>query len=428
MAGVGMANEEHLEILKSGSEVWNRWRRENPGSTIDLRGAYLPGADLGNANLEGVSLQHAKLQNSNLRMARLQDSKAWEAHLQGTDLQGANLREANLLGAELSGADLQGADLHGSSFESAGLQKANLQRADLGSANFQYADLEGAVLAKAKLQRTDFGGANFQGASLQEADFQGAKLQGVDFQEADLHGAILNKTLLVSVLNLVQAKNLETCWHWEPSSLDQLTLELAQGQLPRTFLKGCGLTNWEILNARLHDPNLRADEVTDIGYEIINLRTKGPIQVNSLFISYSREDAAFMEFIEKKLDADGIRSWRDVHHMTAGPVEQQIEQAIDLNGTVLLVLSENSLGSRWVEWEVERADERQRESLKQGKNTHVLCPIDIDGTWEKAKWPGPLMNQIKKYHILDYSKWEEGRGVEDEYSKLRAGIARYYSS
>jgi len=25
-----MANEEHLEILDQGVEVWNKWRKENP--------------------------------------------------------------------------------------------------------------------------------------------------------------------------------------------------------------------------------------------------------------------------------------------------------------------------------------------------------------------------------------------------------------
>lgn len=32
-----MANQEQLEILKQGVEVWNRWREENPEVRPELR-------------------------------------------------------------------------------------------------------------------------------------------------------------------------------------------------------------------------------------------------------------------------------------------------------------------------------------------------------------------------------------------------------
>lgn len=31
-----MANPEHVEILKQGVDVWNRWREENPEVVPDL--------------------------------------------------------------------------------------------------------------------------------------------------------------------------------------------------------------------------------------------------------------------------------------------------------------------------------------------------------------------------------------------------------
>jgi len=36
-----MANQEQLDILKQGVEVWNEWRAENLGVHIDLREADL---------------------------------------------------------------------------------------------------------------------------------------------------------------------------------------------------------------------------------------------------------------------------------------------------------------------------------------------------------------------------------------------------
>jgi hypothetical protein len=41
-----VANEKHVEMLRSGVEVWNRWRDQNPEVIPDLSGADLRGADL----------------------------------------------------------------------------------------------------------------------------------------------------------------------------------------------------------------------------------------------------------------------------------------------------------------------------------------------------------------------------------------------
>ena len=281
-------------------------------------------------------------------------------------------------------------------------------------------------------QEADLQGANFWGAKLEEANLQGANLQGVKLQNvnlrrANLQGAVLFRTLFAALGSLAQAKGLEDCDHRGPSSIDQLTLETAHGRLPEAFLKGCGFQDWEILTAKLYDSDLKPFEVTNIGYEVINLRTRGPIFTNALFISYTHADSAFVDFIHKKLDRDGIRSWRDTHDMAAGPLEEQIDAAISANKTVLLVLSRNSMKSDWVEWEVEKARKLHKELKERGENRHVLCPIAIDDSWEKSEWPGPLMTQLKKYNILDFSSWQQD-GAEDAYQKLKRGIATYYDA
>lgn len=385
-----MANEEQLKILKSGVEKWNRWRRENRGR-VDLRGA-----DLRHTNLRDANFQDADLRGTNLQGTDLHRAKLVCAALHGSDLTSALLVEADLCGAYLGSAllfdaDLRGADLFDAALNGANLRNANLSDVDLFGASLNFANLEGANLF----------GANLRGAKVLRANLS-ARFDGVS--------------------------GLGEVVHRGPSAISPEALEWAQGKLPEAFLKGIGFKDWEILSAKLHDPDLRTDEVNDIGYEIINLRTKGPIQVNTLFISYARVDSGFVEFLEKALDKDGIRSWRDVHDMVAGPIQPQIERAIDLNGTALLVLSKNSLGSDWVEWEVQKARGLQKKLEEEGKrDAHVLCPVAIDDAWKDSKWSGPLMNQLLKYNILDFSKWEEEEVVEKVYSKLKAGIAKYYS-
>ena len=89
-----MANQEYVEILKQGVEVWNKWREENRDVRPDLIGAYLSGANLIEANLSGVDLSGADLSRAFLL----------GANLGGTFLLGTNLSGANLRGADLSGA------------------------------------------------------------------------------------------------------------------------------------------------------------------------------------------------------------------------------------------------------------------------------------------------------------------------------------
>ena len=87
------------EELKEKAQLHRKWRLGEPGGVrLDLRGAYLSGADLSGAYLSGADLSGADLRGANLR---------------GADLRGANLREADLRGANLREADLSEADLRG---------------------------------------------------------------------------------------------------------------------------------------------------------------------------------------------------------------------------------------------------------------------------------------------------------------------------
>ena len=154
VGGNRMANQEHLDILKQGLEVWNQWRGEHPEIQPDLSGANLSHADLKEADLE-------------------------EADLSGTDFSDANLREA----------DLSRANLGGTNFSRATLIKADLWRADLSE----------AVLYQADMTEADLSEANLSGANLSEAE-----LDGVDFREANLSRADLTRA------NLTRARLVET--------------------------------------------------------------------------------------------------------------------------------------------------------------------------------------------------------------------------
>lgn len=143
-----MANEDILNILKKGVQVWNEWIRkqraeeseawelyreeysdviaESDGPyyypdepeplTIDLCDVDLSGIDLANADLCGVNLRGAKF---------------IKAKLVGTELRGANLSDADFSHANLSYTDFSGAVLANTKFTSANLKRTKFDKSDL---------------------------------------------------------------------------------------------------------------------------------------------------------------------------------------------------------------------------------------------------------------------------------------------------------
>ncbi|MDQ6644474.1 MAG: pentapeptide repeat-containing protein [Chloroflexota bacterium] len=61
-----MANEQQLDLLRSGTSLWNQWRQEHPALQPDLYGADLCNAPLSGAQLGGTNLSAADLSGANL--------------------------------------------------------------------------------------------------------------------------------------------------------------------------------------------------------------------------------------------------------------------------------------------------------------------------------------------------------------------------
>jgi hypothetical protein len=394
-----MANPEQVAILKQGVEVWNRWREENPGVKPDLQHANffeanLRGANLSNVDLYAAILWHANLTEANLHGAHLFGTELYDTTLQGATITFANLREADVRGSDLANADLSNSNLRGASLEEAQLTKTRFREADLSRAN----------LKKTALTRTEFYEANCSHAYFQDALFDSAGF---------------GLTILGDV-DFKRATGLESCLHNNRSIIDNQTL-LRSGRLPPEFLRGCGLSDWEIENAELYRPGLSNEEITDIQYRVHSLRVSQAIQIKPLFISYSHSDASFVDQVENYLNQTGVRYWRDVHHATAGRLEPQIDQAIRSHPVVLLILSEHSVESDWVQHEAQLA-----RRLEQETKSDVLCPIALDDSWKTCHWPARLREQIMEYNILDFSQWQDPAKFDRMFSRLIEGLGIFY--
>jgi uncharacterized protein YjbI with pentapeptide repeats len=389
------ADLAQVASLMRGADTWNTWRAANTDAKIVLN----------QANLNGLELERAILVDADLR---------W-ASLAGTHLRGANLSRADLGGANLHQAELIEVNLESSSLVQAGLSMANLRDANLGWANLSGADLTGADLSGANLSGAVLSGANLSRAILRRTTFSKALLEG-----SNVTGASFGNTVF-AFTDLGKVVGLDTVEHIEPSSIGLETIGKSMGKIPRSFLRACGFSDVEVAAASLFDPDLNDEHLTGILSELYDLLARQALQVSPLFISYSQADAAFVDKLEVTLTKKGIRFWRDTHDTVAGRLDRQIDRAIRLNPTVLLVLSEHSLRSDWVEHEV-----RTARGLEKEFGRDVLCPVALDDSWKSASWPRQLMAQIIEYNILDFSAWRDDAKFDGMFRKLIDGLELFY--
>lgn len=364
-----MASSRHLRVLQQGVDAWNKWRRAHPEVRIDL----------GDAVLDGVNLTGVEFAGGNLSSASLKHATLTDAYLSGAHLNFARLSYADLARANLSNA---------------GLSYTHLDKANLSNANLGGATIREATLHSADLRRASLAGADLNRAWLTEANLTGADLSG-----ARLDRAVTGSTLFDSI-DLRNAVGLHQVSHEGPSEISMSTISRSEGRIPVEFLRGCGLKDWEIEAAKLYRNDLTRNQVVDITYEVVRLRTDPMIQFNSCFISYSSSDKEFAKRIYGDLQQRGVRCWFAPEDMKIGDrIRKRLDDSIRIHDKLLLILSEASVASQWIEQEVETALEKERE-----QGCDVLFPVRLDDSVMSAQggWPAFLR---KTRHIGDFCQW-----------------------
>jgi uncharacterized protein YjbI with pentapeptide repeats len=385
-----MAVKEAIGVLERGVDAWNAWREQDPDRRADFSGADLSGVNLVRANLRNANLSGANLTGANLIEATLD-----EANLTGANLFRAALMRASLYDADLPGAKLAEANLHNANLEQAGLERANLTRASLRRAQLfdtflVEANLTGADLNEAIIRESRLINANLDGVSLSRAYLIGTDFAGADFSHVQLWDTVLAN------LDLSQTKGLDTCDHLGPSIIDHRTLQRS-GQLPLSFLRGCGLPD-----------NL---------IEYLPALFNQPIQFYSCFISYSSQDDEFAQRLHADLQNSGVRCWFAPHDLPIGArTRDTIDVAVRVRDKLLVILSANSIKSDWVEEEVETALEEERNS---DNRRTILFPIRIDDAVFQTQraWARKLR---RERNIGGFTEWKN----HDAYSKAFKRLLR----
>ena len=344
-----MANDEHLNILNKGVEAWNSWRSETSAIRVDLCGVDLTLRLLTNVNFSNVDLT--------------------AANLNGAFLDRSNLERANLVGANLQRAVLREAHLFGATLEYANLPDTDLSWSNLAATNLSKADLRDAVLV----------GANLCNATLREANLANCQVGWTQFDCVDLSSA----------------KALESVHHREPSIIGIDTIYLSKGCIPVVFLQGAGVPEPFITNMKALVASMDST------------------QFYSCFISYSSKDHEFAERLHTDLQNQGVRCWFAPQDLKIGDkLRTSFDEAIRVHDKLMVILSESSVKSEWVEKEIETAFEKER---KQSRT--VLFPVRVDdAVMETAQaWVADIR---RTRHIGDFCDWKNNDSYRKAFDRL----------
>jgi len=253
---------------------------------------------------------------------------------------------------------------------------------------------------------------HFPGANLSNAELINLTFFRTDLNNANMELALLAESKFIDV-NLSKVLNLETCRHSLPNSVDRRTL-FRSGTLPRAFLEGCGLSDWEIESTKLYFPDITREEYTNILYKMENLRFTNPIQFFSCFISYSHANKDFARRLHDTLQDKGIRCWLDEKQMLPGDnIFEQVDRGIRGWDKVLLCCTEQSLTSWWVDNEIETAFNKEQKLFRERKKKMLsLIPLDLDGYLGNG-WLSPKKTQVRSRLAADFRGWENDDSIFD---------------
>lgn len=189
------------------------------------------------------------------------------------------------------------------------------------------------------------------------------------------------------------AKGLDTVEHEGPSTIGIDTIYRSHGNISEVFLKGAG--------------------VDDTFITYIRSLIGKPIEYYSCFISYSSKDDAFARRIYADLQSHNVRCWFAPEDLKIGDkIRSRIDESIRMYDRLLLILSEHSVSSKWVEFEVEAAIVKEQE----GKPP-VLFPVRLDNSVMES--PTAWAAHIKRTrHIGDFISWKHHDDYEKAFNRL----------
>lgn len=169
-----MANQEQLDILDEGVDVWNHWRSKHRTAKIDLSGVDLSNLDLRNAFLGLANFSKSNLSNVYFGGTNLNEADLSDANLRDAIFRKANLKGAYFVNAKIGGTVFAKVDLS----KTVGLDKTiYLSPSSIDNHTIQ--------LSEGKIHEIFL-----RGCGLSDADVEFAKLSNPDISRVEIENIL----------------------------------------------------------------------------------------------------------------------------------------------------------------------------------------------------------------------------------------------
>lgn len=159
----------------------------------------------------------------------------------------------------------------------------------------------------------------------------------------------------------------------------------------------------------------------DIQAHLDSILGAQPTLFYSCFISYSGADKQFADQLYGDLRAHHVRCWYAPHDIRGGEkLHEQVLRAIRAHDKLLIVLSETSMSSEWVQTEIREA---RCEEVRSG--VRKLFPISLLKYDDLLRWRcfdgdigKDLAREIREYFIPDFSTWHDSQAYQANFARL----------
>jgi hypothetical protein len=152
----------------------------------------------------------------------------------------------------------------------------------------------------------------------------------------------------------------------------------------------------------------------------------------SVFISYSHADSIFADRLFHNLRSTGVRAWYDRQNILPGyDIYEEISRGIRQQDKILFCFSEAALASGWVDAEIDRALQKEREAFRVASGSgsppsrrKAIIPIDLSGRLLEGRWDSAKAPDMMSRGIADFRNWEDQTAFNQSFERLLAALQR----
>ena len=151
----------------------------------------------------------------------------------------------------------------------------------------------------------------------------------------------------------------------------------------------------------------------------------------SVFISYSHADAVFADRLFNSLRSEGVHAWYDKQNILPGyDIYDEITRGIREQDKVLFCFSEAAIKSGWVDAEIDRALQKERELFRTSRDSTLpprsrskpLIPLDLDGRLIEGHWQSGKAPDLMSRGIADFRNWQDQSTFTKSFTDLLASL------